>query len=270
VRGFFTIFYVDDAYFASWDPVFLQTALDVLVELFERVGLETNRLKMQAMICTPGRIRTQLPTASYHRMRLGFQSSEEWEARRVTCSHCNASMQAHSLPHHLATLHGVYQQTVVVGELLDEHASVTYTAEQRYDGKLPCPVVGCLGVLKGGWNMRRHFRDLHFRDKVIVKKKGRRYPRCTYCGMQMDPTVCGHWRTESSSIGAERRIQREAAVTLVLALQCTVTVHGDVLEQVEVFKYLGRLLAQDDDNVQAVRQQIRKARGTWKSVGQVL
>ena len=41
-------------------------------------------------------------------------------------------------------------------------------------------------------------------------------------------------------------------------------VHGDVLlERVEVFKYLGRLLAQDDDDVQAVRQQIRKARGTW-------
>ena len=45
VQGFFTIFYVDDAYFASRDPVFLQTALDILVKLFERVGLETNRLK---------------------------------------------------------------------------------------------------------------------------------------------------------------------------------------------------------------------------------
>ena len=66
------------------------------------------------------------------------------------------------------------------------------------------------------------------------------------------------------------RIQREAAVTLALALRFTFTVHGDVLEGVEVFKYLGRLLAQDDDDVQAVRQQIRKARGTWARVGQVL
>ncbi len=37
-----------------------------------------------------------------------------------------------------------------------------------------------------------------------------------------------------------------------------------------MFKYLGRLLAQDDDDVQAVRQQIRKARGTWAHVGQML
>jgi hypothetical protein len=43
-----------------------------------------------------------------------------------------------------------------------------------------------------------------------------------------------------------------------------------VLEKVEVFKYLGRLLAQDNDDVQAVRLQIRKAWGVWACVGQVL
>ena len=45
---------------------------------------------------------------------------------------------------------------------------------------------------------------------------------------------------------------------------------GDVLEQVKVFKYLGFLLAQDNDNIQAVRQQIHKARGIWARVSQVL
>jgi hypothetical protein len=39
---------------------------------------------------------------------------------------------------------------------------------------------------------------------------------------------------------------------------------------VEVFKYLGRLLAQDDDDIQAIRAQLQKARGTWARVGQVL
>ena len=165
IRGFLSIFYVDDAYFALRDPVFLQTALDILVELFEHVGLETNCLKTQAMICTPGRIRNQLPSASYHCMQLGFQTSKQWEARHVNYSHCNATLQAPSLPHHLATLHGVYQQTVIVGELLDKRASVTYTAEQLPDGKLQCPVNVCLGLVKDGWNMRRHFRDIHYRDK---------------------------------------------------------------------------------------------------------
>jgi len=48
------------------------------------------------------------------------------------------------------------------------------------------------------------------------------------------------------------------------------SVHGEVLERVEVFKYLGRLLAQDDDDIRAIRAQLWKARGTWARVGQVL
>ena len=47
-------------------------------------------------------------------------------------------------------------------------------------------------------------------------------------------------------------------------------VHGDMLERVEVFRYLGRLLSQDDDDIQAVRSQLCKARGTWAQIGQVL
>jgi hypothetical protein len=39
---------------------------------------------------------------------------------------------------------------------------------------------------------------------------------------------------------------------------------------VEVFKYLGRVLAQDDDDIQAIRPQLWKARGTWARVRQVL
>ena len=34
--------------------------------------------------------------------------------------------------------------------------------------------------------------------------------------------------------------------------------------------YLGRLLSQDDKDIQAVQSQLRKARGTWARVGQVL
>jgi hypothetical protein len=40
-------------------------------------------------------------------------------------------------------------------------------------------------------------------------------------------------------------------------------IHGDVLEQVEVYKNLGRMMAQDDNNAQAIRAQLRKARATW-------
>jgi hypothetical protein len=118
--------------------------------------------------------------------------------------------------------------------------------------------------------MQRHFRNCHPRDKVIVPKKGRSYQQCGYCRMQVNPAVTGYWKTESFLIGMDRRVQHDAVVTLALALRCTFTVHGDVLERVDVFKYIGCLLAQDKANVQAVHQQIHKAMGIWACIGQML
>jgi hypothetical protein len=51
------------------DPEFLQRVLDILVDLFAHVGLKTNVKKPQTVICMPGRIRTQLLTAFYARMK---------------------------------------------------------------------------------------------------------------------------------------------------------------------------------------------------------
>jgi hypothetical protein len=46
--------------------------------------------------------------------------------------------------------------------------------------------------------------------------------------------------------------------------------YGEELERVEVFKYLGRLLSYDDNNTQAMRANLTKARGCWARVSQVL
>jgi len=82
VEAFFAIFYVDDGYIASKDAEFLQEALDILVEKFKRVSLAMNMKKMQAMVCTPGKIRVQLPLDSYRRLREGFATGEEGKRGR--------------------------------------------------------------------------------------------------------------------------------------------------------------------------------------------
>ncbi len=264
----FTIFYVNDAYIASRDPVLLQRAINGLVSAFKRVGLETNIKKTQAMTCTPGTIRLQLPTESYLRMRVGRTPSAEWDARTVTCRECGKEMRASSLGHHLADLHQIYQQQVVAEELLDRRAAVTYTVAPGC-GSMKCPFPLCKGTSTSGWMMRRHFRDLHPLDSVVVSKEGK-YPRCPKCGMQTNPRYPAHINTKECRVGTARRHQRDMAVRSALALRQQFTVHGDVLERVEVFRYLGRLLSQDEDDVQAVRNQLCKARGTWARIGQVL
>ena len=47
-------------------------------------------------------------------------------------------------------------------------------------------------------------------------------------------------------------------MTSALALQKQLSVHWNVLEQVEVFKYLGCLLAQDDDDIRQSVHSYRK------------
>ncbi len=127
ITTFFAIFYVNDAYLASWDPEFLQYALTHLVHLFERIGLQTNMTKTQIMICTPGRIRTQLPTESYRRMQQGQVSASNWNSRKVECRQCGKVLKASSLGRHLADIHDIYQQAVVAKELLEGRPPVLYT-----------------------------------------------------------------------------------------------------------------------------------------------
>ena len=58
IRSFLAAFYADDGLIQSRDPARLQTSLDTLVSLFERVSLRTNTSKTKTMVWVPGRIRT--------------------------------------------------------------------------------------------------------------------------------------------------------------------------------------------------------------------
>ncbi len=147
-------------------------------------------------------------------------------------------------------------------ELLETRPPVLYTVrEMLYPSALACPYPQCEGQLWDGWMMRRHFRDVHPLDLVKVPKEGR-FNRCDRCGMQVDPAYPRHRFSKECQLGVERKHQWETVVTSALALRQQFSVHGDVLERVEVFKYLGRLLSQDDNDIQAICTQMRKARAT--------
>jgi hypothetical protein len=118
--------------------------------------------------------------------------------------------------------------------------------------------------------VRQHFRDVHPLDLVVVPKKGKYYDQCNRCGMQVNPLYPHHRFSKECQVGVKQKKQRKVAVTLALALRQQFSVDGEVLERVKIFKYLGHLLAQDDDDIQAIHAQLWKARTTWARVGQVL
>jgi hypothetical protein len=73
-----------------------------------------------------------------------------------------------------------------------------------------------------------------------------------------------HQRTQLCREGWERKKQHEAAEAARVALNRMFTAYEEDLERVEVFKYLGRLLTYDNNDSQATRSNLKKAR---KSTG---
>jgi hypothetical protein len=143
---FFAIFYVNDVYLASCNLDFLQRAIDIIVGLFACVGLETNVQKTQTMICTPRRIRIQLPEDFCARMCEGMTLAGKWESRMVVCPQCDALVQASSLCGHLAEQHDIYQVVVVlaVADYLEPLAGVRYQVHPK-QWQVSCPVPECPG-----------------------------------------------------------------------------------------------------------------------------
>jgi hypothetical protein len=176
-------------------------------------------------------------------------------------------MRPGSLRRYLVDMHSNFQQMVVAKEMLERCPAKTYDVTDWSPARFSCPYPGCDGILSGGWMMRRHFWDIHPLDLVKVPKEGK-FCRCRRCGMQVDPRYTCHQYTKEWQVGVERKKQQEVAVALALALRQQFSVH-DVLERVEVFKYLGRLLVQDENDIQAIRAQLQIARATWACARQV-
>ena len=260
------LLYADDAYIASTSRDILQDSMDILTDLFDRVGLRTNTEKTKVMTCVNEKIRLRQSEEVYRNQREGFHTERDWRNRRMDCDVCGMELSAQSLSSHLETQHGVFRSRVLDRDLVSEdRESITYVAEQSlFSGAWDCPVPDCPGSLTRPWNVRRHFRDRHPLDNVTIPGEGT-LPRCPACDMQTNfRTAPGHQQTALCRKGAERKAQYAAAVKNARALEVEFTAYGEPLEQVDVFKYLGRLLAMDDNDMQAVRHNLRKARGVWK------
>jgi hypothetical protein len=74
--------------------------------------------------------------------------------------------------------------------------------------------------------------------------------------MQVNPLYPHQIFLNEYQVGVEWKKQREGAVTLALTLRQQFSVNGKVLKQVDLFKFLGRLLAQDEGDIQAIHTQL--------------
>jgi hypothetical protein len=86
-------FFVDDGLVGSRDPVLLQSALNVLVILFESISLRTNPDKTKVMMCVPGNIWVAHIEEAYHTQQYGPVNPTA-KRHRVECDICGVSLAA--------------------------------------------------------------------------------------------------------------------------------------------------------------------------------
>jgi len=155
--------------------------------------------------------------------------------------------------------------------LLEQQAGIVYkTAQGKWrgtEGEDTVPRPGLPGSAGHPMDVQRLFWDIHPKDNVYnIPWEGGPYLRCKLCNMQCNPAYSKHVQTKTCQVGRERQEQRDMAINRALALHQLFYVNGDVLGKVHVFRYLGHIMSQDDDNIRAVGSQIKKARGIWAQI----
>ena len=96
--------------------------------------------------------------------------------------------------------------------------------------------------------------------------------KCKFYGLQVtyEQRNQGHEDSQICHDMEARKLQHRATAASMEALQQELTTYGEELGRVEIFKYLGRLIAYDDNNAQAMRSNLMKAQKCWAHISRVL
>ena len=268
-RAHSALFYADDGEISSRDPEWLQGAIDVLADLFGRVGLKTNTDKTEVMICHPGHISTRISDEAYgRRMGQGGLTFREKSRQRVECPMCHVGLAQSSLSHHMKTRHGQDGLHVAAPAPVATAAvsyQVSFPKVDCVKGRgAACPVGGC-GYKATAWGgLRAHFQFRHPNDSIhILTESPRPFGKCERCGLQLKTADAKHRSTQACVAGTEMLKQRGLAEAARKAREVTFTVYGQELRSVDTFKYLGRPMSSADGDSAAVFRNISLARKKW-------
>ena len=251
-----------------WNP-----PSDVLIELFERVGLRTNTEKTKVMTCTPRSIRSHVSESALKRRHEGGgESYRAKKRRRSMCPLCDKDLAVGSLPSHLRSQHG-QDATGNIALAPGPRNFATYSISPPTRVRIPCPVEGCSGGANNGNALRRHFNQCH-PDATIINRREASYAfrRCEHCGLQCSPNnwKAGHRDSKYCMQFTRVRLLEQALRDCQAAKEVTFTASGDQLSSVEVFRYLGRLLSATDNDWPALHRNLAKARQRWAMISRVL
>ena len=287
-----SLFYIDDGCLTGLDAVRMQSSVNIITDCFNRFGLKMNATKTKFMILQGERQRPHKCSEAMWYVNTGAgRNFKQRMKEKVTCVMCGASVNRSSLKIHQSraicrNARASYEPPTPVRLQAIQEDRVTprgepgsYTVSIPKNGTedIECPVPGCAyrlstsrtGKMKWG-QFRHHFRSRHIEDSIRIEEEGQ-LPQCSSCGF-FGSTVNSERHLQSKDCqfytGKRHRHFRNQRQTEALAVKLTVS--GEEIERVCTFRYLGRILSDDDDDSHAILRQLEKARKVWSRFQSIL
>lgn len=113
--------------------------------------------------------------------------------------------------------------------------------------------------------MRLHFRDRHIKDIIQIREEGLQpLPQCQKCGIFQNNVGLRHQQTVSCKKYTMRlALQNANEHNKKVAAEVKFTICGEIMEQVKEFRYLGRVVSENDNDDKAIIQNLQKTKSTW-------
>ena len=266
-------FYSDDGLIESTDNVQLQKDADLIIELFKKVDLHANEKKTKYMIVRGAEALRAMSVATYDALTQRRKNSNKSIAYKekkkidVDCKICGKTLRETSLKKHMETQHKQYLKPKY--QEREEDIEGKFVLWNYTKGMFnECSVPGYTRGGKETYFIYKHFARRH--PKADIEIRGdRETVKCELCN-----TRCYNLDKHKLILNClqlqERRRNETKYAQKVDADNVRFYVNGKEIERVSHFKYLGRWFDEHDDDTFAIMENLRKARGQWNCLVNIL
>ena len=111
---------------------------------------------------------------------------------------------------------------------------------------------------KDKFGLYRHF-NLRHPNADIMKEQDGRLEKCSFCGMRAE-NMNRHHQSNTCAKARMRRKNEERQDLQAKAEAKEIKINGVEIERLKTFRYLGRILSEDDCDSKCIDDQLRRAR----------
>jgi Reverse transcriptase (RNA-dependent DNA polymerase) len=271
------IFYADDGLITGTNRDAVQYCIDLVTHLFSLFGLQMNASKTKALVGRPRIVTHSISTPAFNRRQSGEGHTYASISRQLTtCTICGLQLQQRSLQRHMINQHQNYARPITRTQITARFTNqpITYTISLNNNNltATPCPVPNCPGSYSSRSSMRTHFQHRHWNDVIHILEEGPfPLPQCPRCLLfTSNAQTARHQQSKTCAAGYARKIRRLQQLANEAGETTTLYVNGTAIENVDSFRYLGRILTATDDDQLAIVHNLQKAKRSWRRIQTIL